>query len=309
MRALVTGANGFVGGHLTDFLLKKGLDVIGVDRKVLKEKEYQQFCVDINDTNKLKNLIAKLQPEYIYHLAAPAFIPDSFSNPKGTFETIILGTVNILEIMREVSPHSKLLYIGSSDEYGINMGNVIFKEDMLPMPYTPYAAAKLSASLICQQYAKMYDINVVRTRSFNHCGPGQSERFVSSSIAKQIALLEKTDGREMNLGDISTSRDFLDVRDVVEAYYLIMNATDNAGELYNVCSGKPTAIKDILEIYLSETTLSKNDIVVNTSKGSRKFDSPITVGDNSKIKELGWSQKYKLQDTFVETLNYWRKHV
>lgn len=309
MKALITGVNGFVGTYLTQYLLKKNIDIIGVDRHVKTEQHFEQHCIDINDMTKMQQLISKVKPEYIYHLAAPAFIPDSYDNPKGTFETIIFGTVNILEIIRNTSPCSKLLYIGSSDEYGINENNTILKEDMLPRPYTPYAAAKLSASLICQQYAYMYDLNVVRTRSFNHCGPGQSAKFVSAAIAKQIAEMEKKNEGTLNLGDISTSRDFLDVRDVVRAYYLIMQEENNAGELYNVCSGKAIAIKYILDQYMKASTIDLGKFCINISKNSRKFDAAITIGDNTKLKKIGWKQKYKLEDTLVETLEYWRRHA
>ena len=309
MKAIVTGSNGFVGSYLTDFLLNKNIEVIGIDRHENKKKHYQQYCIDINDMEKMQKIIAEIQPEFIYHLAAPAFIPDSYTNPRGTFETIIFGTINILEILRNVSSHSKLLYIGSSDEYGINENNTIFEEDMLPNPCTPYAAAKLSASLICQQYAKMYNINVVRTRSFNHCGPGQSERFVSAAMAKQIAIAEKTGNGNLNFGDLSTSRDFLDVRDVVKAYCLIMETPNNSGELYNVCSGKSTAIRYILDCLLRASTMEINKFSINVPQTSRKFDSPCTLGNNEKLKNLGWTAEYNLDDTLVETLEYWRQHV
>lgn len=309
MKALVTGAGGFVGSYVTKLLEQKGFEVFGIDRIIKNDASYRQYCIDINDMEQMERVIRDICPDQIYHLAAPAFIPDSYTNPKGTFETIVTGTVNILEILRKASPYSKLLYVGSSDEYGMHVGTEPFVETMLPKPCTPYAAAKVSASVICDQYARFYDVDVVRTRSFNHCGPGQAPRFVCASMARQIAELEKTSGTEIRVGDLTTSRDFLDVRDVVHAYYTIMQQKDNAGELYNVCSGKYISISHVLNTLLKNSTLDMSIVNVISEYQARRFDSKITIGDNSKLKALGWKPEHDIDQTLAETLQYWRQYV
>lgn len=309
MRILVTGASGFVGSYLTELLLAKGHEVFGIDLKPHTDIKYKLYCIDINNNAQLNNIIDKLKPDQIYHLAASAFIPDSYENPKGTFETIIFGTVNILESLRLISPESKLLYVGSSDEYGINESYVPFDEQMLPKPCTPYAVAKLAASFICEQYSKMYNVNVVRTRSFNHCGPRQSPKFVSAGMARQIAIMEKSRGTELRIGNLTTSRDFLDVRDVVRAYYTIMQTSGNSGELYNVCSGNYISIKHVMERLLEVSMLPRDDVRIVIDAPTRKFDSDITIGNNAKLRALGWKPERNIDDTFAETLEYWRKNV
>ena len=309
MRALVTGAGGFVGSYVTTLLEQEGFEVFGIDKCFREGSTYKKYQIDINDMEQMEKVIRDICPDQIYHLAAPAFIPDSYTNPKGTFDTIVFGTINILEILRNASPYSKLLYVGSSDEYGVHVGTEPFVETMLPKPCTPYAAAKVSASVICDQYARFYDIDVVRTRSFNHCGPGQAPKFVCASMARQIALMEKSGDTEIHVGDLSTNRDFLDVRDVVRAYYTIMQQKDNAGELYNVCSGKHIPISHVLDTLLKNSTLDRNAVHIVRECQARRFDSRITIGDNAKLKALGWEPEHDIDRTLAETLQYWRQCV
>jgi GDP-4-dehydro-6-deoxy-D-mannose reductase len=204
-----------------------------------------------------------------------------------------------------VSPHSKLLFVGSSDEYGMWRGEP-FQEDMLPDPCTPYAAAKAAASVLCRQYALFYGINVIRTRSFNHFGPGQSPRFVCSNIAKQIAMLEKNGEGCLQIGDTAVCRDFIDVRDAVRAYYTIMLRENNAGELYNICTGKQIAISEMLKRFLAVSLLNEKT-EVRSEQQFRKFDNRCVCGDSSKLRALGWKEVYPVEQTIKDTLDYWRK--
>lgn len=307
MRALITGVNGFVGTFLSKHLLDNDIEIVGVDKSTPANCLFKQYCADINDTEVMEKIISSVAPNHIYHLAAPAFIPDSYENPMGTFNAIITGTVNILEIVRKVSPYSKLLYVGSSEEFGVCDESDVFTETLLPKPCTPYGAAKLSASIICEQYARFYDVDVVRTRSFNHIGPGQSPRFVCASLASQIAKLERKEIQEITVGNLITSRDFLDVRDVVKAYRLVMENAPRGG-LYNVCSGTAVQIKEVLRLLLSFSSFLIDDVVVERSdEQRRKFDNIMVHGDNSKlVLETGWYAEYSLQQTLLDTLNYWR---
>jgi GDP-4-dehydro-6-deoxy-D-mannose reductase len=304
MRALVTGINGFVGTHLARLLEKENIDVIGVDRQT-GNNIGKQYIIDLNDTSGIRNLIEDIKPDQIYHLAAPAFIPDSYDAPLQTFRVILDGTLSLLEIIRTASPYSKLLFVGSSDEYGMWKGES-FREDMLPDPCTPYAAAKAAASILCRQYALFYGINVVRTRSFNHFGPGQSPRFVCSNMAKQIAGCEKKGEGYLQLGDITVCRDFIDVRDAVRAYYTIMCREDNAGEVYNICTERQLALAEILNFFLAISPLN-GTIEIRSEQQFRKFDNKCVCGNNGKLKTLGWTEMYSLEQTIQDTLDYWRK--
>jgi len=311
MRAFITGINGFVGKHLVELLLSSEHEVIGIDRTIVKsETNVRQYAVNINDETKLCDLIGSYKPQQIYHLAAPSFIPDSYESPMETFRCIIDGTLNLMEAVRKKSPKSKLLLIGSSDEYGQYKGEV-FQEDMLPAPCTPYASAKTASSVIGAQYAQFYGLDIVRTRSFNHIGPGQSPRFVCARIAKQLAELEKFGGAQITLGNINVSRDFLDVRDVVRAYYALMNVSGNSGELYNVCSGQIVSVEDILNIFLDMTDLRcRPGFEIINENQIRLYDNKTVCGSNAKLKEhTGWSKEISFDRTVADTLHYWRAQV
>jgi GDP-4-dehydro-6-deoxy-D-mannose reductase len=310
LRALITGINGFVGKHLAAFLQNESIEVFGIDRVTDDDTGALCYSADIGDQTAMRRIIEDIKPEHIYHLAGPAFIPDSYDNPVASFESIILGTVNILEAVRSSAHNSKLLIVGSSDEYGMYRGTP-FIETMNPLPCTPYASAKAAAELICGQYARLYDMNIICTRSFNHLGPGQSPRFVTASMAKQIAELEKNGGKRIVLGNLNTGRDFLDVRDVVRAYFMIMELAGNSGETYNICSGREVSIRRVLDSFLALSDLpSRKGFSIEAEEQVRKFDNAHIVGDNSKlIKATGWAEKYSFEETIADTLNYWRSQV
>lgn len=309
MKALITGASGFVGSHLVEFLLNKNYDIIGLyNKNPLNNRNIHQYSCDINNYEDVNKIINTIKPDFIYHLAGPAFIPDSHNNPRETFNIIMNGTLNILEAIRRSSINSKLLYVGSSNEYGL------FSEKELPLyeetplnPITPYAASKASASLVCYQYHMFYDINVVRARPFNHIGPGQSPKFVCASFAKQIAMIEKgLQKPQIITGNLNIKRDFLDVRDVVNAYCSLM-INDNAGEVYNICSGEPVLIKDILDRLISIKDIQEDIEIKCDDNMYRKFDFNTIYGSNQKLKQAtGWEYRYTLEKTLEDTLEYWR---
>jgi GDP-4-dehydro-6-deoxy-D-mannose reductase len=309
MKALITGINGFVGNHLARLLLDESAEVTGIDISAADVLPVRHFVADIGDCTAMGDLLGEHRPDHVYHLAAPSFIPDSYDSPKETFQSVIGGTVNLLEAIRKNSPNSKFLFVGSSDEYGVYKG-LPFREDMTPEPCTPYAAAKAAASVVCGQYARFYGLDIVRVRSFNHIGPGQSPRFACSSIARQIALAEKSAAPKIILGNLDASRDFLDVRDVCRAYFKIMNKTDNSGELYNICSGRSVSIRDVLEKFLTLADLSEKGLDVISENQCRKYDNEKVMGDNSKLKiHTDWNETITFEQTIADTLNYWRGQV
>ena len=310
MKVLITGASGFVGSHMVDFLLERDFEVVGTfNTKPLKNKDLKQYPCDINQYDEVKEIMKEVQPKYIYHLAGPAFIPDSFNRPRETINTIVSGTLNVLEAVRETEIDTKILYVGSANEYGdFNNADLPLREDATLYPLSPYAVGKASASLLCYQYSKMYDLPIIRVRPFNHIGPGQSERFVCSSFAKQIVEIERGLKKpQLAVGNLEAHRDFLDVRDVVNAYWSILDK-GRAGEVYNVCSGTTVVVKDVLNKLIKNSNLRDQIEVIISSDKLRNNDFSIIYGDCSKLKEATeWAPQYSLEKTLEDILQYWRE--
>ena len=230
-RLFVTGRTGFVGTHLEREIAGKPTDAA---EKIVGPTEF----VDLLDRTALREAVRACRPNAAIHLAGKAFVPDSFNNPRATFDANFTGTLNLLEALAESGFQGRFLYIGSGDVYGL------VEEDALPIretqplrPRNPYAVSKVAAEALCYQWSQTGPFEVVMARPFNHIGPGQSERFAISDFAKQIAEIKL--GRrppKLAAGDIDVTRDFTDVRDVVRAYLLLLDK-GRSGEAYNVCSG------------------------------------------------------------------------
>lgn len=320
-KVLVTGIGGFVGGHLTRELLDKGYCVEGTvftetdveNAKKLAADETLEIgeadihhC-DIRDARAVEALIGRTAPDYLIHLAAITFVPASMENPKETFETNLIGTMNLLNAMRSRGPDARVLYVSSSEVYGY-----VAEEDMpvgetSPIrPANPYSLSKASADILARQYFEFFDLPVVRMRPFNHTGPGQSPRFVCPDFARQVAEIQM--GRReprIEVGNLDARRDFTDVRDVARAYRLALE-TATAGEAYNVCSGEAVSIGAILDKLVR---LSGVDIeVLQDPARMRKADVPVYFGDNGKIADAcGWSPVITIDDTLRDLLQYWKR--
>ncbi|NOU92959.1 NAD-dependent epimerase/dehydratase family protein [Paenibacillus sp. LMG 31456] len=304
MKAFITGISGFVGSYLCEKLLQEGYQVSGISRRVeLKKNKISFHSCEINDKQTLKQILEKYKPDEIYHLAGPAFIPFSYNNPFLVYDILVNGTLTLYEAVRELGLDCKILYVGSADVYGNGEGNG-FEEERVLHPNNPYAGGKACADLISEQYAKTYGLQIMRARPFNHTGPEQNDSFVCSNFAKQIASMEIEGKNEINVGNINVSRDFLDVRDVVNAYHLIMQK-GTQGEVYNVCSGKATKISEILDWLFYYSNINDSKINVDPAK-LRSIDAPIRFGNNQKLLTTGWIPKYDLKDTMRDMLYYWR---
>ncbi len=311
MRALITGVSGFVGQHLTQHLLAKDYEIIGTYYGGAFESDviHHVEC-DIRDANRIAEIICQHPVDEIYHLAGPAFIPQTVTNPRLAYEVIFEGTLNLYEAVRQSGRNPKMLYVGSGDEYGAFGENELpLKETTTLCPITPYGVAKAAADLLSFQYSKLYNLHVVRVRPFNHTGPGQADSFVCSSFAKQFALIEKGNKEPvLSVGNLDSARDFCDVRDVVDAYWLLMQ-NGTAGSVYNVCAGKPTSIRWILDTLIEQSGLDNIEIKVDPQK-VRISEFPEVYGDNGLIKkELGWFPKHPLAGALNDLLNYWRSKI
>jgi GDP-4-dehydro-6-deoxy-D-mannose reductase len=300
MRALVTGAAGFVGHHLCAHLRACGDEVIPADRAA-----QQGAALDITDPDATAYLLAETKPEVVYHLAGWSDIGGSWADPLGALRVNAEGTLNVLEACRHASV-GRVLVISSADVYGI-----VAEED-LPIteaqalrPVSPYAASKTAADFLALQAGLGHGQDVVRVRAFNHLGPGQSDRFVASAIASRIARNELDGDDEVPVGNLAARRDFTDVRDVVRAYRLLIEH-GAAGDVYNVCSGTAVVVQQLADrlLALAESPMR---LVVDPER-YRPVDVPVVLGDASKLhRATGWEPTIDLSTTVTDLLAFWRQ--
>lgn len=314
MRALITGITGFVGSHLAEFLLDKDLEVYGLMRWRSQTENIENIKNkirlvqgDMRDSHSMEKLIEETEPNYIFHLAAQSFVPMSWRAPSDTIETNVSGTIHLLEAVRKSKINPKIQIACSSEEYGlVHPKEVPIKETNPLRPLSPYAVSKVAEDLLGWQYFKSYDLNIVRTRAFNHTGPRRGEVFVTSNFSKQVAEIEKGIKKPViYVGNLKAQRDFTDVRDVVKAYWLSVNKC-KFGEVYNICSEKSRTIQSVLDLLLNMTD-KKIEVRVDASR-LRPSDVEILKGDCSKFKkETGWKPKIPFNVTMKDLLDYWRK--
>lgn len=314
-KVLITGITGFAGSWLADYLLIEGQDVYGTSRWRSKtdnidhiKKDLRLVNADIRDGYSLQKAFKEIQPDYCFHLAAQSFVLESWNSPLETLGTNVLGTTNVLEAIRHECPGCKTLVAGSSEEYGKVYSNEIPITENNPLrPMSPYGVSKVATDKLGILYYMSYGLHIVVTRAFNHTGPRRGEVFVTSSFAKQVAEIEKEGGSVIKVGNLSSFRDFTDVRDMVKAYWLLARK-GLPGEVYNICSGKGTQIAEVLNILLG---LSDSRIRVEQDPSRmRPSDVPLLVGDCSKLKTLtGWRPERPFKETLEDLLNYWRSRV
>jgi len=314
---LITGITGFVGSHLSEFLLDKNVEIYGIERWRSKTENIDHIKdklklikADVRDAHSIENVIKKVEPNYIFHLAAQSFVPMSWNAPIETLETNIIGTVNLLEGVRKSEIDPKIHIAGSSEEYGMVYPNELPIKETNPLrPLSPYGVSKVAQDRLGYQYHKSYGLKIVITRAFNHTGPRRGEAFVTSNFSKQIAEIEKGIKKpEISVGNLEAKRDFTDVRDIVKGYWLAINKCEY-GEVYNLCSGKARSIKDVLDLLISLSKVKKIKIVQDPSR-MRPSDVPILQGDFTKFHErTGWKPEIPFEKTMKDLLDYWRNKV
>jgi len=315
-RVFITGIAGFVGRYLAEELLKEGYQVSG---SIYEEDPQENIdflkgkasLVQLNilDQKQCQQVVATLNPHYIFHLAAFSSVGRSFGKERLTYQVNFDGTLNMLQAAVDLKRLQKFVYISSAECYGkFTPKNKTLTEAQPFNPISPYAVSKVAAEYACRFYHYRFQLPVTIARSFNHSGPGQSENFVIPSFAKQIALIEKGKAKPlMHVGNLSVKRDLSDVRDVVRGYYLLA-LKGNPGQAYHFCSGKAVSIESVLKELLK---LSPKKIKVKIDKKRfRQNDIPYLRGDNKKAgRELGYKIRYNLKTTLLDTLNYWREKV
>jgi GDP-4-dehydro-6-deoxy-D-mannose reductase len=314
MRSLVTGAAGFVGRHLTADLLSRGHRVAGIvhptDIGTPKLGDGVALSVlDILDDAALGEVVQGFAPDAIFHLAA-------FSNPEGswkevrrTLETNILGAHNLLQAAAASEKRPTVLLVGSAQQYGeVPAAEQPIREDRTLEPLTPYAVSKTTQELLGQRSFRSDELPVLCTRSFNHTGPGQSDAYVCSSLARQVVEVERGIREPViRVGNLEARRDFTDVRDVAAAYATIVER-GRPGRVYNVCSGKAVEIREALDTLIG-LSRARVEVAIDPAR-YHSLDVPLLVGDPSRLEEeTGWSPRYSFAATLRDLLEDWRARL
>ena len=292
MKLLLTGSEGFVGS------------ILKCHRPCVPLAD-EDGNVDLRDADRLRRTVASIAPDAVIHLAAQTFVPESFARPRETYEINFFGTLNLLEALKAAGFAGRLLFVGSGDSYGLVAPDELPIDEAQPLrPRSPYAVSKAAAEALCYQWSQSEAFAIVMTRSFNHIGPGQSERFVVSDFARQVVEISK--GLRPPLirtGDIDVTRDFTDVRDVVQAYLLLLEQ-GKRGEVYNVCSGSEQSIRDVLIRLLQlagvEAAVEQDPLRLRRAEQRRIYGSPRKLE-----RDTGWARRYSLNTSLADILNDW----
>ncbi|MCL2295426.1 MAG: GDP-mannose 4,6-dehydratase [Spirochaetes bacterium] len=311
---LITGVSGFVAYYFLEYLnsIKEDCVVLGIDINLPNYKVNTFSNIQLHftknnllDYSSLETIIVSFQPTYIIHLASLSSVAKSWIEPITSFINNTNIFLNLVEILRKNNIMCRLLSIGSSEEYGnVSLDNIPIKESAPLKPLSPYAIARVSQEMLSQCYVSSYNVDIILTRSFNHIGPRQSDIFVIPSFIKQILMAEQSDRVRLITGNVSIIRDFVDVRDVVKAYYMLLQR-GVSGEAYNICSGTGRSLKEIIDI-ISDLLSIKIEIETDEAK-IRPNDNNIIIGDNTKIvKEIGWQPKISLADSLHDIIAHWK---
>lgn len=310
-KVLITGITGMIGKHLATLLQEKGLEVAGVSRATsalrnsAEKFPYQHFAGDILDKKFLEKVWETVKPDLVYHFAAQAFNGTSWEAEDTTYLLNIQGTRNVFEVCREITPGARVIPACSSAEYGIVPDGMIpIKEDTTPLhPITPYGVSKATMEMMARQFHLNYDMDFVLPRLFIHLGPDHPPVTAIQSFARQVALIKlKLQPPVMKVGNLKSSRDFVDVRDGVKALWLLAQK-GVSGEVYNVCSGKEHSIQECLDSLIE---LSGVNVKVETDPALlRPTDEKVLLGDPSKIEALGWKAETPFKKTLSDIYQNW----
>ena len=316
-RSLITGVTGFVGSHLAEWALSQGAEVVGSLRWRSKTEHIEHLrdrltlveC-DLRDVLSVRTLLEQAEPDWIIHLAAQSFVAASWSTPVETFTTNALSQANLFEGIRQLRAAARFLVIGSSEEYGLVYPDELPIHETNPLrPLSPYAVSKVTQDLMGWQYFKSYGLHIVRARAFNHTGPRRGEAFATSNFAKQVAEIEAgLHAPVVRVGDLKPTRDFSDVRDIVQGYWRLLER-GTPGEVYNLCSGKDWSIERVLNFLIGQSRVPGIEVRQDPAR-LRPSDVPVLRGSADKIqKSVGWRPSIPLETTLIDLLDYWRQRI
>lgn len=309
MCVLITGGTGFVGTHLIQFLKSNASKIAVIassDSRSRQEPGVEYYELDIRRADEVRSVVHKVSPTHIYHLSGISAVDLSWSNPRLTFEVNVLGASNLFEAAMSLPSLPRILNVSTSQVYAGS--GMILTETSPVNPDNPYAASKAMAELLRVQYRKYIGGGIITARSFNHTGPGQLPSFVLPSIAKQFAEMEAgLRPPRLTVGNIEVKRDFTDVRDVVLAYFALLDK-GRTDEVYNVCSGSALRLADVIGKF---EAISGIAIQIDTDPARLRSNEVAQLfGDSTKIRtETGWSPQIPLEKTIRDLLDYWREKI
>jgi GDP-4-dehydro-6-deoxy-D-mannose reductase len=323
VRALITGVAGFAGGHLAELLAGSGHEAGPAEERPALElhgtvfaaeplpevaSRVQLHTVDLRDGEATRALVAAVAPDYLFHLAAQSYVPDSWRAPWETFATNVQATLNLLEAVRAAG-RGRVLVVGSNEEYGAAPeAELPLREDSPLRPVSPYAVSKVAQDLLGLSYHSAYGLDVVRVRPFNHIGPRQDARFVAGALARQVAAIELgLAAPVVYAGNLDAARDFTDVRDVVAAYWLALSR-GTPGAVYNIASGRPRAVRELLAALVACSGRSI-EVALDPAR-ARPADIPVSYGDAGALRAAtGWAPRIPFERTVQDILADWRARL
>lgn len=295
MRAYLTGGNGFVGEFLQAHLQENNDEITAP-------------FIDLADRAALQDSFAEAKPDVIYHLAGQANVGRSWGDSSETFVVNALGTLHVVEAAAALPSMPRVIVVSSGEVYGVVApGDCPVNEARFPAPLSPYGASKVAAEVVALQTWRARGLPVIVTRPFNHIGPGQTDGFLVSAVAKRIAEAERAGHDTISVGNLSAVRDFSNVRDIVAAYRAL--AVDGVpGQIYNVGSGVGTPIAEVVDRLLA---LSRRPLTLALDSAlARPSDTPVLVADVSRLKhDTGWAPRFGIDEALVQTLEWWRSRI
>ena len=326
MNVLITGVTGMVGSHLVDYLIENTeWNIYGFIRwndrldnlehhfdRINKKDRIFLINGDLNDLPSVISAVEESEANYVFHLAAQSYPKTSFSAPLETLQTNIIGTANLMESIRDYGEDDVVVHVCASSEI---FGRV--PKDKLPIdeecsihPASPYAISKVGTDLLGRYYAEAFGITIMTTRMFTHTGPRRGDVFSESTFAKQIAMIEAgLQEPTIYVGNLDSLRTYADVRDAVEAYYLLVTKNPIGGEYYNIGGEYTCKIGDMLNYLISQST--RDDITIEVDEDRlRPIDADYQMFDNTKIKNMiDWKPEISTREMFMDLLNHWRKQI
>lgn len=315
LRALITGISGFVGSHLAEYLLgHTDWQVAGtvygrLDNIAHLRDRITVYPAELSRLEVVRFILEEAQPDYIFHLAAQPIPALSRLDPWFTLENNIRAQLNVLEAVAQLKLASRVLVVGSAEEYGKILPEDLPVDEETPLrPVTPYGVSKVTQDFLGLQYFLSYGVAAVRVRSFNHVGPRQREGFVAADFAKQIAEIEAgLRPPQVVVGNLAAGRDFSDVRDIVAAYYLALTRGE-PGEVYNIGSGNSYTVQTLLDTFIRLSARAV-EIVPDPAR-MRPADIPCMTADIRKFQaRTGWQPTIPIEQSMADVLAYWREQV
>lgn len=295
-KLLVTGLSGFVGQHI----------------QVQVPQQWQLMqpgALDVLDSDSLDHCLAQGCPDAVIHLAGQTFVPESFRDPERTLQVNLLGTLNLLQALKRHKFSGNFLYVSSGDVYGLVKEDALpITEHRAPQPRNPYAVSKASAELLCQQWSYQEPWRIMVARPFNHIGTGQRADFVIPSVARQLALIKQgAQEPRIEVGDVDVTRDFLDVRDVISAYFYLLK-DGQSGQVYNVCSGQELRIRDLINRMAGLAGLQVE--LVQDASRLRPSEQRRVLGSAQKLQQqTGWKPSISISESLQSIVSEWQERV